>query len=169
MKKIMVALVLSVAIAGFAQTNPSAKTAKPASTSTKAQPGQKVEDMMDSFKIMERGFWDAWKKKDAKPFEQHMAPNSLVIDNTGIADKAATLKGISQCEVKNYDLSDFKLTKIDNDNALLTYTASNVDAVCAGQRAPAKVFASTVFSKSGGKWWMLFHQESTAIANQPAQ
>lgn len=178
MKKPVISLLLICAVTAFAQdkspAKPAAKPAtstaqKPASTTTRALPGQKVEDMMDSFQIMEKGFWDAWKRKDAKPFEQHMAPNSLIIDNTGITDKTTAIKGIAGCEVKGYDLSDFKLTKIDADNALLTYKADNIDAVCDGQKAPAHVYASTVFSKSGGKWWMLFHQESAAIPNQPAQ
>src|SRR5947209_7656581 len=107
----------------------SSKSSKPASTSTNAMPGQKVEDMMDSFQMMEKEFWAAWKKKDAKPFEQHMAANSLIIDNTGITDKAEALKGIAGCDVKNYDLSNFKLTKIDANNALLTYQADHIDAV----------------------------------------
>jgi hypothetical protein len=186
MKTSLLTLFVACALTLLAQTDkPSAKSAgktaapatqssaprasKPASTTTRAVPGQKVEDMMDSFQMMEKGFWNAWKNKDAKPFEQHMAPNSLIIDNTGITDKESAVKSITGCEVKNFNLSDFKLTKIDNDNALLTYKAQNIDAVCAGQKAPANVFASTVFSKSGGKWWMLFHQESAAIPNQPAQ
>lgn len=178
-------MLLSYAIAFFAvaalstaQTTVSKQASKKPGPAEQVQSGnaqtrpattQKVEDMMDSFQTMERGFWDAWKKKDAKPFEQFMAPNSLIIDNTGIADKATAIKGIAGCEVKSYELSDFKLTKIDAANALLTYKAGNIDAVCDGQKAPTSVFASTVFSKSGGKWWMLFHQESAAVPNESAK
>ena len=124
---------------------------------------------MDSFKSMEKAFWQAWKDRDPKPFDQHMAPNALMIDNTGVADRATTLKGITACEVKDYNLGDFKLTKISAEVALLTYKAENVDAVCDGQKAPATIYASTVYSKSGGKWWMSMHQESAAIPNPPAQ
>lgn len=179
MKKTLTALFLACALTAFAQTDkPGTKSAtkpatpassKPAGATTKALPGQKVEEMMDTFQMLEKGFWNAWKNKNSKPFEQYMAPNSLIIDNTGITDKENAVKSIAGCEVRGFTLSDFKLTKIDNDNALLTYKATNIDAVCAAQKAPANVYASTVFSKSGGKWWMLFHQESAAIPNAPAK
>ena len=146
-------------------------TTKPSTATSGHAPAkvQKVEDMMDSFQIMEKAFWQAWKDRDAKPFDQHMAPNALMIDNTGIADRATTLKGITSCEVKGYNLSDFKLTKVNADAALLTYKAENVDAVCDGQKAPTTIYASTLYSKSGGTWWMNMHQESAAMRNEPAK
>ena len=61
------------------------------------------------------------------------------------------------------------MEKISAEVALLTYKAENVDAFCDGQKAPATIYASTVYSKSGGKWWMSMHQESAAIPNSPAQ
>src|SRR5579863_3172061 len=98
----LIALLLSLSVA-FAK-NPA--PAQPANPGQKANPPaatvrprvQKVEDMMDSFQTMEKGFWQAWKDRDAKPFEQHMAPNSLIIDNTGIADKATAINGIAGCD-----------------------------------------------------------------------
>ena len=178
MRRISIPVLLVLSIAVCAQTTkPDTKAAKPAtaaakkpaSTTTAAQPGQKVEDMMDSFQMMERGFWEAWKNKDAKPFQQHMAPNSLIVDLNGVSDKATAVNGIDGCEVKGYELSDFKLTKIDASNALLTYKATNIDATCGSQKQPSTVYASTVFSKSGGKWWMLFHQESVAAGSDTAK
>lgn len=142
------------------------KTVKPTVSARPAAQAQKVEDMLDSFKTMEKGFWQAWQNRDAKVFDQHMSQNALMVDNTGIADRATALKGLGACDVKGYDLGDFKLTKIDNDAALLTYKATNVQAVCDGQKAPATIYASTVFTKSAGKWWMTFHQESAAIPNE---
>lgn len=144
------------------------KSAKP-STEKVAVKTQKLEDMVDSFQIMEKGFWKAWQDRDSKVFEQHMAANAVMIDNTGVADRAAAIKGLAACDVRGYTLSDFKLTKLNNDAALLTYKADNVQAVCDGQKAPASLYASTVFTKSGGKWWMSFHQESTIIPNERAK
>jgi hypothetical protein len=72
------------------------------------------------------------------------------------------LKNITGCDVKNYSLADFKLTKVDADAALLTYKATGVDANCDGQKVPETIFASTLFKKSGGTWRMLFHQETGA-------
>jgi hypothetical protein len=146
-----------------AQSDPASKRA---AASAKAKPvtpagaSQKVDDMLDSFIMMEQGFWKAWKARDIKPFEQHLAPNFVNIDTSGLADKAGVLKGMGGCDVKNYNLSDFKLTKVDADAALLTYKASNVDATCGGQKAPQNVLASSLFKKTGGTWTALFHQET---------
>jgi hypothetical protein len=129
---------------------------------------QKTENMMDSFQIMEKGLWQAWKDRDAKPFDQHLAPDAIMIDNNGLADRATVLKSITGCDVKNYSLGDFKLTKVDADAALLTYKATGVDATCeGGQKVPENILASTLFKKSGGTWRMLFHQE-TAATTPPA-
>jgi hypothetical protein len=140
-------------------------------TKAKAAPhaaSQKVDDMMDSFKIMEKGMWEAWKKRDAKPFEQHLSSDAVLIDGTGIVDKAAALKGLVDCDVKNYTLGDFKLTKVDSDAALLTYKATGVDATCSGQKVPETVLASSLFKKSGGTWQMLFHQETAEMPTPTA-
>jgi hypothetical protein len=136
--------------------------AKSGTTKTKAA-AQKVDDMIDSFQIMEKGLWEAWKNRDAKPFDQHLTPDALMVDNGGLSDRATILKNITGCDVKNYSLGDFKLTKVDADAALLTYKATGVDATCDGQKIPETVFASTLFKKNGGTWRMLFHQETAAM------
>jgi hypothetical protein len=143
-----------------------AQSATKADAKTKSAPhaaSQKVDDMLDSFQMMEKGLWEAWKKRDAKPFDQHLTADAVLIDATGIADKAAALKGVVDCDVKSYTLGDFKLTKVDADAALLTYKATGVNATCAGQKTPETVLASTLFKKSGGTWRMLFHQETAAM------
>src|SRR5207245_16340 len=86
-------------------TKPAAEP-KPAADAKSSKP-ERVEDMMGSFQAMEKSYWEAWKNKDAKPFEQQMAPNALIIDNTGVTDKTDVLKGIAGCEVKGYKLGAF--------------------------------------------------------------
>ncbi|MCU1308172.1 MAG: hypothetical protein JWN45_2867 [Acidobacteriaceae bacterium] len=156
---------LLLASIAFAQT-----TAKSGTTKTKAHSAaQKVDNMMDSFQIMEKGLWEAWKNRDAKPFDQHLTVDALTIDNGGLSDRATILKNITGCDVKNYSLDDFKLTKVDADAALLTYKATGVDASCDGQKIPENILASTLFKKSGGTWRMLFHQETAMPATSAAK
>jgi hypothetical protein len=139
-----------------------AQSDKPATTKPNPKT-QKVENMMDSFQLMEKGLWQAWKDRDVKPFEQHLTQDAIMIDNSGLADRATALKGITGCDVKNYSLGDFKLTPVDADAALLTYKATGVDATCeGGMKVPESILASTLFKKSGGTWRMLFHQETAA-------
>jgi hypothetical protein len=148
-----------------------AQTGAKADARSKTKPhaaSQKVEDMMDSFQLMEKGLWEAWKNRDAKPFDQHLTANAVMIDGNGVADRAAILKSITACDVKNYTLGDFKLNKIDSDAALLTYNATGVDASCDGQKVPENIIASTLFTKSGGTWRMAVHQETPATPSTTA-
>lgn len=169
MKKIH-ALFLLTSLFLLASLSLAQTTAKAdAKSKTKPHPAaQKVEDMMDSFQMMEKGLWEAWKNRDAKPFDQHLTANAVMIDGNGVADRAAILKSITACDVKNYSLGDFKLTKVDADAALLTYNATGIDATCDGQKIPESVIASTLFSKSGGTWRMAAHQETPATPSTSA-
>jgi len=125
---------------------------------------QKVDKAMeDSIVNTERQLWDAWKNKDSATFEKTLAPNAVTMGANGLEDRAATIKDIAthNCQVRDYSLTNTKVTQIDKDTVLLTYTA-NQDATCDGQKAPATLNVSTVFEKNGDKWMPAFHQESPA-------
>jgi hypothetical protein len=149
---------LLLASIAFAQT-----TAKSGAKTKDHPAAKKVDDMMDSFQTLEKGLWEAWKNRDAKPFDQHLTADAMMVDNSGLSDRASILKNITGCDVKNYSLGDFKLTKVAADAALLTYKATGVDATCDGQKIPENILASTLFKKSGGTWRMLFHQDTAAM------
>ena len=119
----------------------------------------------------EKALWDAWGKKDGKPFEEWMSPDTVGVDATnGISfgrDTAVKQVTTHNCDVKSYNLSDEKVTPIDKDAVMLTYKADQ-DVTCGGQKAPATVYATSIWKKQGGKWWAAFHQE-TAAAGPPSQ
>ncbi|MCU1283963.1 MAG: hypothetical protein JWO13_313 [Acidobacteriales bacterium] len=165
---LLASLLLMVATCA-AQSDPASRRA---AASAKAKPvppptgaSQRVDDMLDSFQMMEQGFWKAWKNRDVKPFAQHLSPDAIMIDDNGIAERADILKSIGGCDVKNYSLSDFKLTKVDSDAALLTYKVTSVDATCGGKKVPENILAASLFKKVGGTWTELFHQETAASAS----
>ena len=63
------------------------------------------------------------------------------------------------CEVKSFSFDNFKFVMLDENAALLTYTAMQ-DAVCNGETIPAKVRASVNYVKRGGKWLEAFYMET---------
>ena len=67
--------------------------------------------------------------------------------------------GSSDCKVNSYSLEDTKSTWVDKDAVLLTYKASQ-DAVCASQKLPSAVWASSLWVKKGSEWKAAFHQET---------
>lgn len=123
----------------------------------------------DAIKKMERELWDAWKAKDMGPFEKLVASDAVGNDMMqGWQTKDAMIKGMKDmpCDVNSYSISDEKMTHIDKDATLYTYTA-NVDATCGGQKVPDKVYASSVWAKRGAKWETVFHQETPAMPAPP--
>ncbi|MGA9998460.1 MAG: nuclear transport factor 2 family protein [Pyrinomonadaceae bacterium] len=111
----------------------------------------------------ERALWEAWKNKDAKPYEQWLAEDSVYVHSTGVDGKASEIKGIADptCEVKSYALDNFKVTMLDKDAALLTFHATQ-DFACGGKAGPTAVQASSIYVKRNGKWLNWFHQETPA-------
>ena len=121
--------------------------------------------MEKNLMAMEKSAWDSFGKGDGKFFQTFLADDSQVIGENGIMDKTASVAGINTkpCVLKSYEFGNFKVKMADPNTALVTYQATE-DATCGGQAAPAKVYASSVYVKRGGKWMPIFHQETAAMA-----
>lgn len=141
----------------FAQSGPAAKGMN---KSGKASGGASASSLQDTLATKEKVFWEAFKNKNSKPFEENIAEDSIEVTANGPVDRAGTIKGVTDpgCSLKSVSLSDFKLTKVDADAALLTYKGT-ADGACGGQKF-APVYGSTLWVKRGGKWMALFHQET---------
>jgi len=109
----------------------------------------------------EKKLWEAWKNKDTKPFKANLSADSIMVSDTGVADKATAIKGLESmaCEVKSYELSDIKVMFLNSSAALVTYKSTQ-DATCGGQQVPAAVWASSAYVMRGGKWLAASHQET---------
>jgi len=59
-------------------------------------------------------------------------------------------------------LSDMKVHRVASDTAILTYKAV-VEAICAGNKLPAEVYARSVWVKQGGKWLAASYQETPVM------
>jgi len=112
---------------------------------------------------LEKMAFEAWKNKDRKFFEDHMAEAGQYLDLDGVGGKAQYVKAIidNNCTVTRYSLDNTKVTMLSNDVALLTYRYAH-DAVCGGHPEASPLWASTVYVKSGGNWLIAFHQEIAA-------
>jgi hypothetical protein len=113
------------------------------------------------FQAMEKGAWDAFSKGDGKYFDSLIADDGVVFNGSALSSKADLVKEVNSkpCDVKSYSFSNFKVTTIDNDATLVTYSATQ-DGTCGGQAMPAKVMGSTIYVKRNGKWLAFYHQES---------
>ena len=109
----------------------------------------------------ERKLWEGWKKGDYKVFHSSLSNDSIMIGDTGVADKATALKAMegAKCQVTSYELSDIKVMFLNNDAALVTYKATQ-DATCGGEKIPAAIWATSAYVKRSGKWFAASHQET---------
>lgn len=133
-----------------------------AAPSPSPKPAMSKAQIQRSLVATEKKLWEAWKNKDSKPFKATLAADSMMVGESGLADKAASVKAITNpdCDIKSYALSDFKLSMASSTVALLAYKAT-VDGTCGGTAIPA-VWSSSVYVNRGGKWYAFSHQESNA-------
>ena len=127
---------------------------------------RQMSGLQSTLVSIEEKLWEAWKNRDGKPFEMHLAADCIEIGGTGIRSQAQIVERISggACDVQGYSLSEWNLHRISDDTAILTYKASQVDATCDGNKVPAQVYANTVFVKRGEKWLAAAHQETPSTS-----
>ena len=152
-----ISLIFLLGTAAFAQE------AKPSpEASPKPKPAMSKAQIQKNLISMENKLWEGWKNKDTKPFQRWVAADAVGIGDSGVSGKAALLKGIAAggCEVKSFELSNFKMTMANSSSAILTYKGM-ADGTCGGTAIPA-VWASSTWVNRGGKWLAVQHQETPA-------
>ncbi len=96
--------------------------------------------------------------KDA--FFAVIAPGSWSVDESGWMKIEDFRQAWDQLRIESSKTSDMKVVPLTASSAIVTYTLEQKGSI-AGQPFPPKVYASTVWVLKNGKWWALFHQEST--------
>ena len=114
---------------------------------------------------LEKRAFEAWKNKDKRFFEEHMAEDGQYLDPNGVGGKAQYVRAIidNNCTINGYALDQTKVAMLGQDTALLTYKYT-YDIVCGGKPEAGLLWASTIYVKRGGKWLIAFHQEVAAAA-----
>ena len=160
MKKHLLAAGILLAFASVCFAQPAAPATP--SPSPKPKPAMSKAQMLKALSTAEKKLWDAFKNKDPKPFKAGLTADAFALSENGIEKKEDTLKMIptAPCEIKSYELSDWKLTMINSSTALVTYKGKT-DGTCAGQAIPT-AWCSTLYVNRGGKWLAIFHTETPA-------
>jgi hypothetical protein len=148
-------LLLAFASISFAQTPAASPSPTPKPAMSKAQIRGRII-------ATEKKLWEAWKNKDVKPFKANLTADSVMIGENGVSGKDDAVKELANmpCDVKSYELTDFKVTFLNSGTALLTYKGK-AEGTCAGTAIPT-VWSSSVYVNRGGRWLAAAHQESPA-------
>lgn len=147
--------------AAYHQTRP-AKDAKgeapPAPESSTDKPGaDSDQEMTEALMAIDKGLWEAWSKKDTKPFEENLTENYVGYGDEGRSDRAAYIKemGENKCDLKSMSQDAANSTKINDNLYMLTYK-SNLDGACDGTALPETIWSTSFFVKDGDKWKSAF-------------
>jgi hypothetical protein len=150
-------LLFALSSISFAQTPAASPSPAPA-----PKPAMSKAQIRGRLIATEKKLWEGWKNKDAKPFNANLSADSVMIGDSGVAGKNDAIKEVTgtACEVKSFELSDFKVTFLNSSTALLTYKGV-ADGTCGGTAIPT-VWASSVYVNRGGRWLNASHQETPA-------
>src|SRR6185437_5713398 len=109
------AAILVMAFATLCVAQPQA-TASP-SPSPKPKPRMNKAAVLKKLSANETALWNAWKNKDAKPFQMWLSADSMNVGDQGVGTKKDITEMMASmpCEVKSFTLSDWKLTMVDSD------------------------------------------------------
>lgn len=107
-----------------------------------------------------RVIWEAVAKKQIDILQSSLADDYLDVSDVGIFSKTETLQLIPNLTLRDYSLDKFKVIKLNRNVGVVTYEAIQHWTI-KGQEAPSHVRATSVWINRGGKWLVVFHQEST--------
>jgi hypothetical protein len=132
------------------------KAASKASPTPAATP---AESSSNDPVAMEKQVWDAIKSKNYDLFASFLADNAIEVEETGVYDKAGSVKGIQEFDASKAMLSDFKTVNLDSDATVVTYL---VKIPIKGMN-PLGERHSTIWVNRGGKWQAAFHQGTSVM------
>jgi len=110
----------------------------------------------------EKAVWAAFAAKQWDTFATYLAADFVETEADGFFDKAGSVKAIQGFDFSKAVLSGWKTVKIDDDSALVTYTATDPTM------KPSTWYHSTVWSTRDGKWLGVFHQGTPQAPPAPA-
>jgi len=155
MKKIL-ALVSFLIFAAACTTEPTTNTSSNANTTTMKSTAPSAADIT----AKEKAAWDTIKKKDYDAFGNMLASDYIEVEDDGVYDKTGIVAYVKDLNITDTTFSDWKMTLIDNDAVILTYTL-NLKGTSKGEAVPPGPYHSaSTWVNRDGKWQMFFYQQT---------
>jgi hypothetical protein len=134
-----------------------------AETSPKSSPASSPANVTTSEDVIanEKLVWDLFRSRNFEAFQALLAPEFMELAPTGAYDRAGTVKGVSEMDASQFELSDWKAVKFDADAGLVIYTVT-----MKGPK-PQKEYHASIWAMKDGKW-LAYHHQGTPAAAAPA-
>ena len=164
MKKIL-ALVCLLVFAAACATHPSGNKDMTANANSSANKSADMKSAaaptLADIQAKESAGWEAVKKKDWAAFEKLLASDYIEVMDDGVHDRARTLETVKDLDLTDYTLSDWKLTPIDKDAVIITYTSNNEKGTYKGEPFPPGPYReAAAYVKRNGEWVAIYYQET---------
>ncbi len=172
MKKIL-ALVSLLILAAACATQPAGNKDTIANANTNANKAAETKTTAPPSEAdiiaKEKAAWDAFRKKDADAFGKVVAADYIEVTDMGVMDKATTIAGMKDFEVSDVTFADWKMTPIDKDAVILTYTATIKGTYKGKDIPPDPCRESAVYVNRNGEWLAIFFQETRITKPMPVE
>lgn len=108
-----------------------------------------------------RKLWEAFKNKDKTTLSSLLDDKFRMFEEglSTFGDKKAEVNGPDEYDLVNYTLSDFTVTPIGPNSALVTYVA-DYQGKSGGEIQKAKSVFGEVWTRAGDHWKILYLQET---------
>jgi len=116
----------------------------------------------------ERALNDAFKNRDTTTFFRYVERSAVAADPSGFSTGADAPNMLRDVTVGSFSTDEMKVTALNPDTYLLTYTWKGEMSVKGQAVPPSPIFCSTVWTRRGRSWKAVFHQETPAMPEPPA-
>jgi hypothetical protein len=108
-----------------------------------------------------RRAWEDYKTKNKADLASLLSDDFRIIQDgdAAFADKKADVEEVDTFNLRDYNLSNFTVTPIGKDGALVTYFAE-FTMVPSGQEVHGKIVVGEVWVKRGPEWKAIYAQAS---------
>jgi hypothetical protein len=155
MKKIVPTIAVLVLSAGLA----AAQDMNPSKTTPAMGPARGM--LEEALVASETRLNAAVAKGDVVAFKGLVAPDAWSADAGGFMKVSDFAAMMPQVKVNEWKISDPKVTWLDANTALVTYTWTG-SGTMNGTAFGGPTYCSTVWTKKAGKWLAAYHQETEA-------
>lgn len=127
-------------------------------TETKASAPPSEADII----AKEKASWDAFKRKDADAFKKTLTTDYTGVGWDGTHDVASSVAMMNDIVLSDVTFADWKMTTIDKDAVLLTYSAT-VKGSYKGKPVPEGPYReAAAYVNRNGEWLGIYYQETFA-------
>ena len=132
-----------------------------AATSQEKQQAVKSNAAAPAVEAKVRKLWEAFKAKDKATLATLIDDRFRMFEEglSAFGDKKSEVNGVDEFELLNYTLSDFTVTPVGPNAALVTYIAQ-YEGKSGGETSKAKSVFGEVWVRAGGDWKNLYLQET---------